>query len=86
MADISGRGLSLGGVNKLFITADALFCKSMRLLLNSVDLLVTFSKSTIESKLLHLCIICVQLLHLHIVIFSDFKFVYNCPHFWAKGV
>ena len=52
MADISGRGLSLGGVDKLFITADALFCKSMRLLLNSVDLLVMFSKSTIESKLI----------------------------------
>ena len=67
MADISGRGLSLGGEDKLFITADALFCKSMRLLLYSVDLLVMFSKCTIESKLLNLCIICVQLLHLYIV-------------------
>ena len=66
MADISGRGLSLGGVDKLFITSDALFCKSMRLMLNSLDLLVVFSKSTIESKLLNLCTICVQLVHLYI--------------------
>ena len=81
MAGISGRGISLGGVDKVFITADALFCKSMRLLLNSADLLVVFSKSAKEYLIhfkLTFCKTNLVILNLYTIVHTFGQSVYNC--------